>query len=183
MNARQRAIFGKLDSAFANERAIALEQLVNSGFKFRTEFEAAETGGAEATEALARQNAALDAELTEWKAAVGEWQKYSEKLKGDLAAATLAAGRRQQSGKRLQARRAGGWALIVFAAVLVGSLAAAHRPASPEPACASGRVVHEAGGDLHWEPPHCGDLPPSGTRHTPRRGHRGRAALPHPSDN
>src|SRR5579863_499749 len=47
MDKRQRAMFGKLDSAFENERSIALEQLIKSGFLFRREFETLENEVAE----------------------------------------------------------------------------------------------------------------------------------------
>jgi hypothetical protein len=52
MNARQRTIFGKLDSAFEGERRNALELLIKDGFAFRKEFDALESAVTEAQQAL-----------------------------------------------------------------------------------------------------------------------------------
>jgi hypothetical protein len=54
MNARQRTLFGKLDSAFEGERRNALELLIKDGFAFRKEFDALESAVTEAQKALAQ---------------------------------------------------------------------------------------------------------------------------------
>jgi hypothetical protein len=202
MNEAERKLFVQLDDDNAPVRERALEALrarhkkTNSSFR-GIAYEIEQAGKFAEVDRLntqlTQQNAALDAELTQYKDAVGQWQAYSEKLKAERDAAAAAAGRRGRHGTKVRGKlagargRRGAWGLAACAAmpiaVLIGWHTVEHRPVGSQPRaadCVSGRVIPGVDGGFHWEPPHCGEPPV--TRHMPRYRQRRHAVLRQPID-
>jgi hypothetical protein len=110
MDDREKKLFAQLDDPMAGQRANALELLREHMQKktppelfcgWVSDLEAAAENKAEA-DALRQQNAALDAELARWKAAVTKWQTAYVAKAAKLAAASAVAWGRT-TGRKLAA--------------------------------------------------------------------------------
>jgi hypothetical protein len=125
MSEREKKLFAQLDDSMVGQRTNALEMLHKHDEEHKTSFRerlAKIERGAQydALEqeavALRQRTALLDAELTRWKAAVGEWQHYAEEQKRKLATAE------KLRRKRVVGPRTG-WFFVSNAGVLAIALA------------------------------------------------------------
>ena len=124
MDDREKKLFVQLDDV-PGVSTIALEMLHRHDEKHKTSFRdrlaKIERGEQydvleQETVALRQQTALHDAELTQWKAAVGEWQHYAEEQKGKPATAG------KLHRKRAFGPRAG-WLVVSNAGILAIALA------------------------------------------------------------